>query len=144
MGRPAVGIDIYLRWEGMTEAERRAQMTGFSVVHGHVGYLREAYHGAPYATRVLVPEAFAVHELGLQAARRRGWDVDDDGAVCISAATLRGRLEATCGGAIERGRAVYDETFTRDSPEVRAFVDFVALAERLEREGRRPRVVASY
>lgn len=42
----------------MTEHERRAQQTGFSVVHGHVGYLREAYHGEPYATRVLVPEAF--------------------------------------------------------------------------------------
>ena len=54
MGGPAVGIDIYLRWERMTEAEREAQQFGFSVIHGHVGYLREAYHGAPYATHVLI------------------------------------------------------------------------------------------
>lgn len=62
----------------------------------------------------------------------------------IPAATLRGRLEAACGTAIERGRKVYDEALTGDSAEVRAFVDFVALAERLEAEGRCPRVYASY
>jgi len=42
------------RWNGQTKAEIEAQYTGFSVVHGHVGYLREAYHGAPYATEYLV------------------------------------------------------------------------------------------
>ena len=30
-----MGIDIYLRWQGMTEEERAAQQTGYSVVHGH-------------------------------------------------------------------------------------------------------------
>ena len=139
-----MGIDIYLRWERMTEAEREAQQLGFSVVHGHVGYLREAYHGAPYATRVLMPEAFALHRLSAEAARLRGWDVDGDLAVQIPAATLRGRLEAACGAAIERGREVYHEALTGDSPEVRAFIDFVTLAERLEAEGRCPRIYASY
>jgi hypothetical protein len=33
-----MGIDIYARWNGMTEPERAAQITGFSVEHGHVGY----------------------------------------------------------------------------------------------------------
>ncbi len=45
-GEHRVGIDIYLRWRGMTEEERAAQQTGDSVVQGHVGYLREAYHSA--------------------------------------------------------------------------------------------------
>ena len=53
-----MGIDLYARWRDMTEDERAAQITGFSIEHGHVGYLREAYHGEPYATRVLIPEAF--------------------------------------------------------------------------------------
>ena len=53
-----MGIDIYARWPGQTEAETDAQGTGYSIAHGHIGYLREAYHGEPYATRVLVPEAF--------------------------------------------------------------------------------------
>ena len=42
-----MGIDIYARWRGQTEEEQHAQITSFSVVHGHVGYLREAYHGEP-------------------------------------------------------------------------------------------------
>ena len=41
------------------------------------------------------------------------------------------------------GRCDYDEVLTAGSGEVHAF-DFVALAERPEAEGRRPRVVASY
>ena len=53
-----MGIDIYAQWDGMTAQEEAAQVTGFSIEHGHVGYLREAYHGEPYATKVLVPEAF--------------------------------------------------------------------------------------
>ncbi len=51
-----MGIDIYARWRGMTSAQADAQITCFSVKAGQVGYLREAYHGEPYATRVLVPE----------------------------------------------------------------------------------------
>lgn len=53
-----MGIDIYLSWKGMTKKEKQAQVCGFSVVHGHAGYLREAYHGGPYATKILVREAF--------------------------------------------------------------------------------------
>ena len=55
-----MGIDIYMKWEGQTEEEERAQITGFEVSGraGGVGYLREAYHGAPYATMFFVGEAF--------------------------------------------------------------------------------------
>jgi hypothetical protein len=42
-----MGIDIYAEWRGQTDAESDAQVAGFSGVHGHVGYLREAYHGGP-------------------------------------------------------------------------------------------------
>src|SRR6516225_8391052 len=47
------GIDVYAHWKGKTLAEERAQITGHSVAHGHVGYLREAYDGEPYAIQVL-------------------------------------------------------------------------------------------
>ena len=116
----------------MTEAERAAQQTGYSVVHGHVGYLREAYHGDPYATRVLVPEAFETR------------DVDEEGAVRIPALLLRDRLPAALTVARERALRVYGERLSTDAPELRAFVDFVELAERLEAEGRAPRVLASW
>ena len=54
-----MGIDIYMRWDRMSKGNREAQYTGgFSIVNGHTGYLREAYHGGIYATRYLVHEAF--------------------------------------------------------------------------------------
>lgn len=43
-----MGIDIYLEWEGQTEPRET----------GATGYLRESYHGGPYATRILLREAF--------------------------------------------------------------------------------------
>lgn len=122
-----MGIDIHLRWQEMTEEERGAQQTGFSVAHGHVGYLREAYHGEPYATRVLVPEAFESAE-----------------PVHIPASVLRARLPAALSTARERALRVYGERLSADAPELRSFVDFVELAERLEAEGREPTVVASW
>lgn len=62
-----MGIDIYMKWPGQTEAESKAQITGFSVDCGNVGYLREAYHGGPYATRYFVEEAFGDDEVRIPA-----------------------------------------------------------------------------
>ena len=75
----------------MTEAEDEAQITGFSIEHGHVGYLREAYHGAPYVTRYLVSEAF--DSATSEAA--------------ISAATMRARLPAAVLMSMYREHKVY-------------------------------------
>ena len=42
------------------EEEKKRQVRAWlSADEGHVGYLREAYHGEPYATRFLFPESFA-------------------------------------------------------------------------------------
>jgi hypothetical protein len=72
-----MGIDIYLEWEGKDKQSKEDQMvTGFSTTSGHVGYLREAYHGGPYATQILVKEAFE----------------SDDCRAAIPAAVLRERL----------------------------------------------------
>jgi hypothetical protein len=75
-----------------------AQLTGFRVDKGNVGYLREGYHGGPYATMALLPE---------------GWDnnlqLDEDGAFAIEAKTLRERLPATIMVAIYRQETVYGQ-----------------------------------
>jgi hypothetical protein len=112
-----VGIDVYLRWKGQTEAEKEAQYTGFSIVHGHVGYLCEAYHGEPYATKVLVPEAF-----------------DSNEAVPIPAATMRARLAATEAAVEHRHRTVYDDADVDIERYRQSYRDFVALAESKEAE----------
>lgn len=111
-----MGIDIYASWPGQTEAEQAAQITGFSAVHGHVGYLREAYHGEPYATRHLVPEAFEAGREGVE----------------IPARILRARLPETLEIAKERERAIYDAEVEDDDPVIQAFADFVALCEEHE------------
>jgi hypothetical protein len=49
-----MGIDIYARWDTQTSEEEEAQYKAvFSSEAGHIGYLREAYHGEPYATHCL-------------------------------------------------------------------------------------------
>ena len=123
-----MGIDVYLGWNGQSKDEEQAQCTGFRIDAGNVGYLREAYHGGPYATRVLAPEAF---EDGVR------------GGVPIAASVLRSRLAATIETARDRSLRVYKEPLEAEAE--KAFVDFVELAERKERETGVPcRVTASW
>jgi len=123
-----MGIDIYAKWDGMTEAEEASQITGFSIEDGHVGYLREAYHGEPYATKVLVPEAF------------------EESRVQIHAATLASRLPAVLIIAETREREVYGVTDAQDIERVlKSYRDFVALCARKEAETGEPcLIIASY
>jgi hypothetical protein len=126
-----MGIDIYAVWKGQTEAEKTAQYEcAFSSVGGHTGYLREAYHGMPYATKFLCREAF---------------ESDSCGAP-ISAEVLRERLAETLRLAEERARRVYEETDEHEIELVRqSFRDFVALCETKEKTTGEPVcIVASY
>ena len=125
-----MGIDIYAKWRGQTKEEADAQYNGFSTVHGHVGYLREAYHGEPYATRRLCPEAFESAE----------------GEARISAKLLRERLPEVLALADERARTVYGETDETAIRQVlQSFRSFVELCEEKERElGEAVTIVASF
>lgn len=123
-----MGIDIYMRWDGMTEEDRDKQITGFDATKGDVGYLREANHGQVFATEYLVKEAFA----------------KDAGEVHIPAKELRKRLPLTKEIVIQRAKQVYKEELTEDDAVVKAFEDFVKLSEALEEDGRKPTIYASY
>ena len=125
-----MGIDIYARWDGQTAEEAAAQFTGFSVLAGNVGYLREAYHGNPYATKYLLREAF----------------VSDDATARIESSVMRRRLPGTLALVEEREREVYNVT---DEDEIQlvkqSFIDFVDLCERKEKETGTPVLIrASY
>ena len=124
-----MGIDIYARWKGQTDDEENAQYTGYSIIHGHVGYLREAYHGDPYATHFLFPEAFQ----------------SGDGTARIPASVLRARLEPTLVIVEERQRRIYHSEEEEIDEEKRSFRAFVELCERKEREtGETVTIIASY
>lgn len=124
-----MGIDIYARWKGQTASEKEAQDEGlWSDHHGHVGYLREAYHGEPYATRFLCGEAF------------------ESGRATIPAEVLKERLPETLRLAEKRERVVYEETEPAEIAAVlKSFRDFVALCDEKERETGQPvEIVASF
>lgn len=149
-----MGIDIYMHWDDQTDDERRAQYTGFDTTAGSVGYLREAYHGDPYATDTLVPEAFewtkVIGEL-MSLAEQAGCELDDDLAgllargVPMRAETLRDRLDLTILSARERIEKVYPDTPPELADEqVSTYVSFVELAEAKQAEGKNVYVYASY
>jgi hypothetical protein len=122
------GIDVYAHWAGKTLAEERAQITGHSVAHGHVGYLRESYDGEPYALEFLVPEAF-------------------EGDAEIPATLLRARLAEVLRIAAKRQATVYHRMIDDEAAKeaLKSFADFVDLCERKEGETGKPcRISARY
>lgn len=125
-----MGIDIYARWNNQKDGERAAQGAAWlSGESGDVGYLREAYHGEPYATRFLCAEAFDAEKCQTR----------------ISAATLRARLAETLELVEERARALYNATDDEVKRQQQSFRDFVALCEQKEKETGEPvLVIASY
>lgn len=153
-----MGIDVFLSWDGMTKEDREKQYTGFDTTMGRVGYLREAYHGGPYATRLMLPEAFAADEQDCpEHTGRKGchdypfWGEEKhEGCECIERGVhiptdvLIGRLEETCETVIRRAKEVYKEDIGPDDPTVKSFIDFVRLAEKLEREGKETFIYASF
>ncbi|MFA5961975.1 MAG: hypothetical protein WC848_04805 [Parcubacteria group bacterium] len=124
-----MGIDIYARWKNQTLKQREEQMTGFSTRHGHVGYLREAYHGDPYATHYLFQEVFT-----------------KKGETKIAAKILRERLPKTLELIEERERRLYKEVRKKQIDRIqKSFIDFVKLCEQKEKETGEPcTIVADY
>jgi hypothetical protein len=124
-----MGIDIYARWEGQRPEDVGNQLkVWLSGTNGAVGYLREAYHGEPYATRHLVPEAF------------------EEGGALIPATRLRERLSETLRLAEERERTIYGARAAGDiEPTLQSYTAFVELCERMEAETGQPvKIIASY
>lgn len=120
-----MGIDIYARWNEITEEEEKKQYTGFSVTSGDVGYLREAYHGGPYATRYLVKEAFE----------------SEKGECRIPAKILKKRLSETLKTVKEREIKLYKSNESDVVKVKKSFIDFVKLCEKKEKETGKPCII---
>lgn len=123
-----MGIDIYAFWKGHTKQERDSQASAWlSAMAGNEGYLREAYHGEPYATRFLCAEAFSA------------------GSAKVSAATLRERLPRALALVEERERKLYQADDAEVDRAKQSYRDFVSLCERKEQETGEPvLIVASF
>lgn len=167
-----MGIDIYLKWDGMTEEDQQRQFTGMSTTSGEVGYLREAYHGGPYATKILVREAFeadnAEAEIPAAVLRERLTNVTEpvigaNGGHLVAAMfselmkqtgmQVEGQVlsDVTRPMTVEEAiRERYARVYPDSTPEevsnvIKSFNDFVELAERKECELGKPcTIIASY
>ncbi len=119
-----MGIDVYLRWDKMTKQDKEAQYTGFDITSGRVGYLREAYHGPPYATHVLISEP---------------WEEQPKDGFVIPNEVLRERLPAARDACLERynGDSIADEAAL-------SYDGFVELHREKEEAGLNPRIIVSY
>lgn len=150
-----MGIDLYARWEGMTKDEKEAQYTGFAGA-GEAGYIREAYHGDIYATRVLIPEAFEDAAFGadnradddrygaLVARSETDPPSDFEGQPRVLLPDFLARREAALEAARQRGLQTYggDKEYAEDhAKEVDAFI--TAVDARVS-EGAIVRIQASY
>ena len=123
-----MGIDVYAEWRDQSNEDIGTQVNAWlSTDRGDVGYLREAYHGAPYVTEYFCPEAF-----------------EPDGAA-IAAATLRERLPGTLHLVELRERKLYDASDAEIEAVKESYRKFVELCEAKEREtGESVRVRASF
>jgi hypothetical protein len=112
----------------MTAVEHEVQLREcWSATSGRFGYLREPYHGGPYATRHLCEEAFVA------------------GQARIPAQTLRERLDETLQLAEKRERSIYNSDEARIAEVKRSFSDFVALCEAKEKQsGEEVLIIADY
>ena len=124
-----MGIDVYLKWDGMTGDEEHAQCTGFSTVSGDVGYLREAYHGQPYATHELIVEE---------------WDDEPEDGWAIPNVELIRRLPKIMEACIERHKKIYHSSDEDIVQYCKAYIDFINLHNAMEKAGRNPRIHISY
>ena len=122
-----MGIDVY----NQTAQQENGGDSGggFNTLAGHKGYLREAYHGETYATQYLVEECF---DLKHQKDEKNG--VSYRTRVYIPSKVLRARLPKTLELVKERYKTTYKAKDDEIKEAQKSFIDFVVLAEKLEKE----------
>jgi len=132
-----MGVDVLLIWEGMTFEDW--------IKVRAVSHLHEAYHGEPYATSVLIDEGVDENVTVEKKRMFVGTHIESEyELIPVRARKLRDILPKVLKVAMERQAKLYHENATIDSPEIRAFSDFVELAEKKEKEGKKLYISVSY
>ena len=130
-------ISVFMTWKGQTEEARKRQMANLmDNAAGKIGYLTEQYSGAPYPTTMLCKEAFRTEdpngtEIPAEAMRARLNDVTF--LAKQKAAKFQGDPRNN-SKELEISAAAKEVMPDDSTPSVRAFVDFVELAEKMEKE----------
>ena len=138
-----MGIDCYNQTAQDLNGNDSGQ--GFDITAGDKGYLREAYHGSPYATHYLLNECFEIDEVqGTLSGTDKG--IEYKIQVFIPAKLLRERLPKTLEIVRERYLKVYKDANEKEIKVAqKSFIDFVELAEKIEeKEGKSCEFYASF
>ena len=122
-----MGIDVYN--ETAQQKNGGDSGGGFNTLAGDKGYLREAYHGTTFATQYLVKECF-----DLEHKEEEDNGVSYRTRVYIPAKVLRARLPKTLELVKERYKTTYKAKDDEIKKAQKSFIDFVVLAEKLEKE----------
>lgn len=122
-----MGADIYLGWKGMTEKEHKKQITGFDVTCGRFGYLRGSYGGHI--------GFYAIQQLFEGISWEKKWKV--------KIVVLRANLQKLEKGLFKKKKKEFYHEKGKNL-EIQSYRDFVALAEKLVKQGKEPRVRFSY
>ena len=118
-----MGIDCYLEWKDKQGYHFEAPY-----------YLRESYHGEPYATPVLFKEAFAVNDGNEESYRCR-----------VDSEELETRLPEALNLTAERHFKIYShEGLESLKQSLQDIVDFVQEFKELEEIGEEPFIQVSY
>ena len=163
-----MGVDIYMRWSGQAEDEKKAQFTGFQT-KGDVGYLRGAYFGGlSDVLRVLFDwvdwgdhedeesaAPFEADKFEGQLNKIKALDGKRPGAMSRATGVERvilADIEAHEYTANAQGRAAYarfkgewEAHQNAGIPDwaIEEYEAFLALGRRLEAEGKEPTVYIS-
>ena len=122
-----MGADIYLTWEGITKEEKDKQCTGFDVTSGKFGYLRGAYNGHIGYDAIII------------LFKEIKWEND----WIVKIKPLKENLEKLKQGLFKTRKKDFYSKDGKDL-EIQSYIDFVDLAEKLIKQGKKPKVHFSY
>jgi len=122
-----MGADIYLKWKGMTKEDEAKQCTGFDVTSGKFGYLRGAYNGHIGYDAIVI--------LFGDVDWKKDWNVDIE--------LLKANLKKLENGLFQERKEDFYSEKGKDL-EIQSYRDFVKLAEKLLKKGRKVIVHFSY
>lgn len=122
-----MGLDVYLEWKGMSKDDKKKQYSGFDVTCGNVGYLRGAYNGH------IGYDAICILFDGINWEKK--WIVKIE--------ILKANLQKLEEGFFKTHKEKFYNKDGKDL-EIQSYRDFVDLAEKLIKQGKKPKVYFSY
>jgi|SRR3989344_881554 len=133
------GINVYLTWKGFTKADFLQQLTGFSPIHGHIGYLRETYGKKPYAIEEFIKERWEDQPVDLNPLYE-DWEYNPNTGFDIPNSVLQERLPKVLEVARKHYQNNYGLVLGIKHIFLDSYINFVSLHKKMEFLNCSPRI----